>query len=114
MHPMGMKKFGMALVPLAAAAAITASYCARGRKSLRLRTGQIAIITGGSSGLGLALAHRFGHAGLRLVLAARSMADLEQARQELISSGDVVSEDDILLFAGDLSHPDEAADLIEK
>jgi short chain dehydrogenase len=44
-----------------------------------LNAGQVAIITGGSRGLGLALAHRFGKAGVKLVLAARGEEELERA-----------------------------------
>jgi NAD(P)-dependent dehydrogenase (short-subunit alcohol dehydrogenase family) len=73
---------------------------------------QVVIITGGSSGLGLALAHRFGKAGLRLVLAARDSEDLEKARRELISKGSVTNEDDVLLVSCDVSEKDQATSLI--
>jgi NAD(P)-dependent dehydrogenase (short-subunit alcohol dehydrogenase family) len=73
---------------------------------------QVVIITGGSSGLGLALAHRFGKAGLRLVLAARDSEDLEKARSELLSSGSVTNEDDVLLVSCDVSEKDQATGLI--
>ncbi len=56
--------------------------------------GQVAIITGGSSGLGLSLTRRFGKAGLKLVLAARSKDDLEDARKQLLDTGSVSNEGD--------------------
>ena len=80
----------------------------------RLRAGQVAIITGGSRGLGLAVAHRFGRAGLKLVLAARNQDELEIARHELLHSGDVANEDDILLIVCDLTDSAQAAGLIDQ
>jgi NAD(P)-dependent dehydrogenase (short-subunit alcohol dehydrogenase family) len=74
--------------------------------------GQVVIITGASSGLGLALAHRFGHAGLKLVLAARSRDDLDLARKELLDVGSVANEDDILLVACDVSDKHQVSGLI--
>ena len=74
----------------------------------------MAIITGGSRGLGLAMAHEFGRAGLKLVLAARNESELEQARKELLGGGDVAHEDDIQLVAADITDPDQAAGLVEQ
>lgn len=80
----------------------------------RIAPGHVAIITGGSRGLGLALAHRFGRAHLSLVLAARNQEELELARHELLHSGDVRNEDDILLVVCDLTDPAQAAGLIDQ
>jgi NAD(P)-dependent dehydrogenase (short-subunit alcohol dehydrogenase family) len=74
--------------------------------------GQVVLITGGSTGLGLALAHRFGKAGLKLVLAARNADELATARGELLSAGSVANEDDILLVDCDVSDRQQAAGLI--
>ncbi|ADW68029.1 SDR family NAD(P)-dependent oxidoreductase [Granulicella tundricola] len=79
----------------------------------RLRWGQVAIITGGSRGLGLAIAHRLGKAGLKLVLAARSEDDLELARDQILRSRDVTDEDDILLIACDLTDSNQCGALID-
>ncbi len=78
------------------------------------RSRQTVVITGGSRGLGLALAHRFGRAGNRLVLAARNEDELARARQALLDSGSVQSPDDILLVRADLTDPAEARDLIDQ
>jgi NAD(P)-dependent dehydrogenase (short-subunit alcohol dehydrogenase family) len=78
----------------------------------RIFPGQVAIITGGSSGLGLSLAHLFGKAGLKLVLAARSKDDLEDARRQLLDAGSVINEGDVLLVACDISDKHQASDLI--
>jgi len=42
-------------------------------------TGRVAVITGGSRGLGLQVAEAFGEMGARLVLTARKQAELDQA-----------------------------------
>jgi short-subunit dehydrogenase len=81
-------------------------------RSARLLPGQVVLITGGSTGLGLAMAHRFGKAGLKLVLAARNADELATARGELLSAGSVANEDDILLVDCDVSDKQQAAGLI--
>jgi len=50
-------------------------------------TGRTALVTGGNSGIGLALARALGLAGARLVLVARRQAQLERAAQELRDGG---------------------------
>jgi NAD(P)-dependent dehydrogenase (short-subunit alcohol dehydrogenase family) len=50
-------------------------------------TGKTALVTGGSRGLGLQLAHALGEAGARLLLTSRKASDLEQAVAELKAAG---------------------------
>ena len=49
--------------------------------------GSVVLITGGSRGLGLALAHEFGRHGCRLALCARDAAELSRAKEELAAKG---------------------------
>ena len=49
--------------------------------------GKTALITGGSRGLGLQMAHALGEAGARLMLSSRKADDLEQAVAELQAAG---------------------------
>jgi gluconate 5-dehydrogenase len=49
--------------------------------------GKTALVTGGSRGLGLQMAHALGEAGARIMLSSRKAADLEQAAAELQSAG---------------------------
>ncbi len=42
-------------------------------------TGKTALVTGGSRGLGLQLAHALGEAGARIMLSSRKASDLEEA-----------------------------------
>src|SRR5580658_101036 len=87
--------------------------CAALPKRKRIRQGQVAIITGGSSGLGLAIAHELGKAGLRLVLAARDGDQLAAAREELISAHPEMRAYDIVTVPCDVSDKRQASALIE-
>ena len=78
----------------------------------RVTTGQVAVITGGSRGVGLALAHRFGRAGCKLVLASRSEEELEMARDGLLREGSVADEQDIQLVSLDLTEREQIPGLI--
>ena len=42
-------------------------------------TGKTALVTGGSRGLGLQLAHALGEAGAKIMLSSRKASDLEEA-----------------------------------
>lgn len=50
-------------------------------------TGKTALVTGGSRGLGLQMAHALGEAGARIMLSSRKAQDLEQAAAELKAAG---------------------------
>jgi gluconate 5-dehydrogenase len=49
--------------------------------------GKTALITGGSRGLGLQMAHALGEAGARVLISSRKASDLEEACAELQSAG---------------------------
>jgi NAD(P)-dependent dehydrogenase (short-subunit alcohol dehydrogenase family) len=50
-------------------------------------SGKTALVTGGSRGLGLQMAHALGEAGARIMLSSRKAQDLEQAAAELQAAG---------------------------
>ncbi len=50
-------------------------------------SGKTALVTGGSRGLGLQMAHALGEAGARIMLTSRKASDLEQAVAELQDAG---------------------------
>ena len=50
-------------------------------------TGKTALVTGGSRGLGLQMAHALGEAGAKIMLSSRKAEDLEQATAELQAAG---------------------------
>lgn len=96
---------------IAAAAVSSISRLSRLRSTMK---GRIVIITGGSRGLGLALANRFGCSGAKLVICARDYEGLVRARTALLSQGAVVLEDDVLLVQGDLAQTADANRLIKQ
>ncbi|MCC5962260.1 MAG: SDR family oxidoreductase [Rhodobacteraceae bacterium] len=69
-------------------------------------TGRSALVTGGNSGIGLAMAHALGCQGTHLHLAARDTSRLEGARRDLERDGIAVT-----LHATDLTDPDALAAL---
>jgi NAD(P)-dependent dehydrogenase (short-subunit alcohol dehydrogenase family) len=50
-------------------------------------TGQVALVTGGSRGLGLQIAEALGEAGAKIMLTSRKAADLEEAAADLAARG---------------------------
>ena len=76
--------FSPALVALAAGAGVLLGFARGSRSSFK---GRSVVITGGSRGLGLALARRFAAEGARLALLARSPDQLVLARRELSERG---------------------------
>jgi short-subunit dehydrogenase len=92
--------------------AAAAAYALKPSPAKR-RPGQIVLITGGSRGLGLALAERYGRSGAKLILTARDVEELITARHTLLDRGAVQSPDDVLLIPADLTDPAQAATLID-
>lgn len=74
----------------------------------RLLAGKVAIITGGSLGLGKAIASAFAKEGSHLVLAARTWSYLEAAKRQLAGFGPRVE-----IFQADISKPGEAENLVD-
>jgi NAD(P)-dependent dehydrogenase (short-subunit alcohol dehydrogenase family) len=70
--------------------------------------GKVALITGGSRGLGLQIAQGLGEMGARIAISARKPAELEQARSQLASQGI-----DALTVVNDLSKPEQVPALVE-
>jgi NAD(P)-dependent dehydrogenase (short-subunit alcohol dehydrogenase family) len=72
-------------------------------------TGRVAIITGGSRGLGLQIAHALGEYGASLALVARKKPELDAAVEQLAAAGYTAAG-----FAADLGNPEEAPALTER
>jgi len=99
---------------LGLASTILSTLSDRTQNKLNWTKGKVVVITGGSRGLGLALAEEFGRRGAQLVLAARNEDQLAEARRQLLDRGVVRSSDDVLIVAADLRQPEEASRLIEE
>lgn len=72
-------------------------------------TGRVAIVTGGSRGLGLQIARALGEYGASLALVARKQPDLDAAVAELAAAGCTAAG-----FAADLGTPEAASALAER
>ena len=78
------------------------------RPSVELK-GKIALISGGSRGLGLAIAEEFGHQGCKIALCARDADELEKAAGQLREMSI-----DAAVFPCDLAKESEIAPLLER
>jgi NAD(P)-dependent dehydrogenase (short-subunit alcohol dehydrogenase family) len=58
-------------------------------------TGKTALITGGSRGLGLQMAHALGEAGAKIMLSSRKASDLEESCAELKAAADCAKDEEI-------------------
>jgi NAD(P)-dependent dehydrogenase (short-subunit alcohol dehydrogenase family) len=72
-------------------------------------SGQTALVTGGSRGLGLQIAESLGEAGAKIVLTSRKAADLEEASADLQARGI-----DTRWIAADASEPAEAQRVVRE
>jgi NAD(P)-dependent dehydrogenase (short-subunit alcohol dehydrogenase family) len=72
-------------------------------------TGQVALVTGGSQGIGLAIVRRLGQMGARLALCGRSRDRLEKATELLRAEGL-----ETLTVLSDVSRPPDVAALVEQ
>jgi len=71
--------------------------------------GQVAVVTGASRGIGLAIARRLGQMGARVSLCARNAANLERAASDLRAAGI-----QILALRTDVTRGDEVASLVSE
>jgi short-subunit dehydrogenase len=86
---------------LAAGAALLATAIGRLGNSRSL-AGKVALLTGGSRGLGLQLARELANEGCKLILVARSEEELTTAERELHDRGA-----DVRIIISDLTQPDQ-------
>src|SRR6187455_1289475 len=71
--------------------------------------GKTALVTGGSRGLGLQMAHALGEAGARIMLSSRKAGDLEEATADLQAAGI-----DARWIAADCSREDDTRRLADE
>lgn len=75
----------------------------------RTLDGRVAIITGGGTGIGLAIAREYSRLGARLVLASRSREHLEPAAREFASRGA-----EVLAVPTDVRVPEQVDHLVQE
>ncbi|MCD0416542.1 SDR family oxidoreductase [Rubrivivax sp. JA1024] len=71
--------------------------------------GRVALVTGGSRGLGLQIAEALGEAGAKVMLTSRKAADLEEAVAHLADRGV-----DARWVAGDASRPEDVQHVVDE
>src|ERR1700759_3264096 len=103
-----------ACTSLACAGAAALGVAAIYRRHMDRVRGKVVLITGGSRGLGLALAEEFGRRGAKLALTARKPEELERARVLLTKRGAAKSVQDIFIFPSDLREEKHAEEVIEQ
>ena len=72
-------------------------------------TGRVALVTGGSRGLGLQIAEALGEAGAKVMLSSRKAGDLEEAVAHLSQKGI-----DARWIAADASNPEDARRIVSE
>lgn len=71
-------------------------------------SGRTALVTGGSRGLGLAMAGALGEMGAKIIISARKVAELDEALESLKQRGVTAQR-----VVGDLSKPDDVTALVD-
>jgi NAD(P)-dependent dehydrogenase (short-subunit alcohol dehydrogenase family) len=70
---------------------------------------RVAVVTGGGTGIGLAVAKRLGELGARIVIGSRNAANLETGSAELLHAGF-----DALIVQVDVRKPEQVDELVER
>jgi NAD(P)-dependent dehydrogenase (short-subunit alcohol dehydrogenase family) len=71
--------------------------------------GQVAVVTGGGTGIGLAIARRLGELGARIAIASRNSSNLEKGSDELRHAGL-----DPLCVQLDVRNPEQVDEMVER
>ncbi len=102
------------LAGIGAGVAAAGVAAARALRSSPPPEGAVVVVTGGSRGLGFAIASRFAQRRVRLVLASRDRLELLTAQQALIDEHPHLRPEDFYLVCADLTDPTECQRLIDE
>ena len=102
------------LAGLAAGAAAAAIAATRALRSSPPPEGSVVLITGGSRGLGYAIASRFARRPVRLVLASRDRLELATAQDSLLEEHPHLRPEDFYLVDANLADPAECKRLVNE
>jgi len=73
--------------------------------------GKVVLVTGGSSGIGLAAAKKFAEAGAITIICARDEAKLAEARKEILV--EIGKDAQVVTRSADVADPESCADLVQ-
>lgn len=106
----------LAAFAIGGAAALTkaAVTTARIARSAPIAPGSVVLVTGGSRGLGFALASRFAQQSVKLVLVARDRGELEEAELKLLERHPNLRPEDFFLITADLAAPEDCRRTIQE
>jgi NAD(P)-dependent dehydrogenase (short-subunit alcohol dehydrogenase family) len=103
---------GAGLAGAVVGTAVLGTLAVRKLRTAPIPDNAVVVITGGSRGLGFAIAARFARRPGRLVLCARKREELEQAQTQLLAQFPHLRPEDFYLVAADLSHAEECQRLV--
>ncbi len=95
-------------------AVVTAAAVYTARRRAAAMHGKVVVVTGGSRGLGLAIAREFGRHGAHLVLAARKPDELQRALGYLAREEAIANPNTALTVECDVTKPEDCAHLMER
>ena len=104
----------LAIVAVALAATAALIKVPRALLEMPPPAGAVVVVTGGSRGLGFAIASRFAQRPVNLVLAARNLEELQHAQATLLQQHPHLHPDNLYLVACDLSQKSECQRLINE
>lgn len=76
--------------------------------------GAVVLITGGSRGLGFAIANRFAERPVNLAIAARSFDELQKAQQSLLEQHPHLRPENFYLITADVSKPEDCQRMVNE
>jgi short-subunit dehydrogenase len=103
---------GAGIAGAAVGGTVVAAVAFQALRSRPQADGSVVLVTGGSRGLGLAIAARFARNKVRLALVSRNRAELEQAQAQLLAQHPHLQPSDFYLIAADLAERSECERMI--